>query len=453
MNSVSWLFEFGATFVENTVILATVTCASIRKRQTKHHLLFLFLLSVFTSLLVDAMNRISVFSYVTPIVSMTFVILISSRILSCGTLVIRSLSTILSYLIIQCIDYIVLILFGHLTGSSADFFTTFVTTVGVNRTLFITIDKLIDIIIYFLFRGFLPRISNLTPRLRIYLLILLSVSYVAMQCLFQVVLVPDLPLMQLAVVASWCFLIGFVIAFIAFFLSLTKQEQDRQRMEMLRSENELMADNYKTLHNTQQEYARKLHDFKYHVRTVHELISGGKVKSALEYTDSLLKTSYHQAAQCHSGNDIVDAIINSKLAEAQVKKIQFTYIANLHIPIQIDPVDLCGVLANQLENAFEACTRISDSAKRIVHAEIKQVKSFVILRVENTVLSDPFMDNPDLKSTKSASLAPHGYGLLNIRSIAQKYEGTLRTEFTNGKFVSVVSLCDLPFDTKNSTVG
>ena len=55
-----------------------------------------------------------------------------------------------------------------------------------------------------------------------------------MQCLFQVVLVPDLPLMQLAVVASWCFLIGFVIAFIAFFLSLTKQEQDRQRMEMLR---------------------------------------------------------------------------------------------------------------------------------------------------------------------------------------------------------------------------
>lgn len=81
------------------------------------------------------------------------------------------------------------------------------------------------------------------------------------------------------------------------------------------------------------------------------------------------------------------------------------------------------------------------------------MKSFVILRVENTVLSDPFMDNPDLKSTKSASLAPHGYGLLNIRSIAQKYEGTLRTEFTNGKFVSVVSLCDLPFDTKNSTVG
>ena len=224
-------------------------------------------------------------------------------------------------------------------------------------------------------------------------------------------------------------------------------------MEMLRSENTLMTDNYKTLHYTQQEYARTLHDFKHHVRTVHELISGGKVESALEYTDSLLKTSYHQAAQCHSGNDIVDAIINSKLAEAQVKKIQFTYMANLHIPIQIDPVDLCGVLANQLENAFEASMQIPDPAGRIVHTEVKQVQSFVILRVENTVLSDPFTDNPDLHTTKSDPAIPHGYGLLNIRSIAQKYEGTLRTEFSNNRFISVVSLSDLPFDTNNSTVG
>lgn len=169
--------------------------------------------------------------------------------------------------------------------------------------------------------------------------------------------------------------------------------------------------------------------------------------------DSLLKTSYSQTAQCHSGNDIVDAIINSKLAEAQVKKIQFTYMANLHIPIQIDPVDLCGVLANQLENAFEACMQTSDPSERAVHAEIKQVQSFVILRVENTVLSDPFTDNPDLHSTKQNSSTPHGYGLLNIRSIAQKYEGTLRMEFSNDRFVSVVSLCDLPFNTNNSTVG
>lgn len=447
------LVEVVATYVENSVILASVICSSGNKYTGKKHLFLLILFSVFTTLIVGVMNRIHAFSYVTPLVSMAFVIFVSSRLMSNGQLVLRSTSAVLAYLIIQSIDYIIVIILGHITGKYEDFFNVFVTAEGVNRTAFLIIDKSVDFILFCLFRSCLSRLSKLTTRLQTYLFILSSASYIIMQFLFQVVLVPNLSVMQLAVVASWCFLLGFIVAFIAFFLALTKQEQDRQRMEMLRAENALMAENYKSLHAAQQASLRTLHDFRHHVRTVHELISGGKVESALEYADSLLKTSYHQAAQCHSGNDIVDAIINSKLAEAQVKKIQFTYMANLHIPIQIDPVDLCGVLANQLENAFEASMQIPDPAGRIVHTEVKQVQSFVILRVENTVLSDPFTDNPDLHTTKSDPAIPHGYGLLNIRSIAQKYEGTLRTEFSNNRFISVVSLSDLPFDTNNSTVG
>lgn len=453
MNILSQIVEVGATLVECILILSAIMVSS-RKRYTgwKNYIL-LIAFSVCSTTIVSILNSFDIFFYITPVISMTFIIFISSRIISTGHVLTRSIACILSLLLIQCIDYIVVIIFAHTTSASSTFFTVFVSSQGINRIVFLIIDKLIDIGFYFLLRRWLPGLSKLPQRLNCYLLVITIVSYIVMQFLFQVVLVPNLPIMQLAVVASWCFLIAFIISFIAFFLALTRQEQDRQRMEMLRLENALMADNYETLHSTQQKYALTLHDFKHHIMTVHELISDGKVESALEYMDSLLKTSYHQAAQCHSGNDIVDAIINSKLAEAQAKDIQFTYIANLYVPVQIDPVDLCGILANQLENAFEACIQISDPAERIVHAEIKQVQSFVILRVENTVLSDPFANNSDLHSTKPASSVPHGYGLLNIQSIAQKYEGTLRTEFTNSKFVSVVSLCDLPFDTNNSTVG
>lgn len=447
------LVEFLATYVECLIVLLSTITASGQRYYGKVNAAITIGCSLIPAFVVHQFNQWKVFSYLTPLTSIAIVIFVTSKILSYGPLLIRSSSCILSVLLIQCIDYILVILFGHATGSSENFFHVFVPSAGTHRTAFLFVDKSIDVGLFLVLRKQLPRISKLTHHLQVYLFLITVVSYVVMQCLFQTVLVPDLSIMQLAVVASWCFLIGAIIAFIAFFLALTKQEQDGQRLEMLRSENELMADNYKTLHSTQQEYAQTLHDFKHHVMTVHELISDGKTKSALEYMDSLLKTSYSQTAQCHSGNDIVDAIINSKLAEAQVKKIQFTYMANLHIPIQIDPVDLCGVLANQLENAFEACMQTSDPSERAVHAEIKQVQSFVILRVENTVLSDPFTDNPDLHSTKQNSSTPHGYGLLNIRSIAQKYEGTLRMEFSNDRFVSVVSLCDLPFNTNNSTVG
>ncbi len=451
--TVSLLVEFLATYVECLVVLLTTVTASGQKFRPKVNAVMAMGLTLIPTLVVNQFNQWKVFSYITPLTTIAIVIFVTSKILSNGPLLVRSISCILSMIFILCIDYILIILFGHVTASAEDFFQVFVTSAGTHRTAFLIIDKSIDVGLFLVLRKQLPRISKLAHNFQVYLFLITVVSFVVMQCLFQIVLVPNLAIMQLAVVASWCFLIGAIIACIAFFLSLTREEQDRQRMEMLRSENVLMAENYKSLHAAQQSYARTVHDFKHHVMTLRDIIAAGKSESAQDYMDSLLKTSYQQAAQCHSGNDIVDAIINSKLAEAQVKKIQFTYMANLHIPIKIDPIDLCGVLANQLENAFEACVQISDPGKRLIHAEIKQAKSFVILRVENTVVTDPFTDNPDLHSTKRDATGPHGYGLLNIRSIALKYEGTLRTEFTNGKFVSVVSLCDLPFDTNNSTVG
>lgn len=451
MNPCYWLFEIGATYIENIVILATVTRSSGIKFSKRMHIPLLFLFSALTTIIVDRMNQIQDFSYMTPLFSMAFVVFISSRILSNGSLLIRSISAILSYLIIQCIDYIVVILIGHFIGKTEDFFTVFVSTPGIHRITFLIIDKSIDVVFYLLLRKQLPGLSKLTSRLRGYLLLLSAISYVVMQCLFQVVLLPNLSIMQLAVVASWCFLIGFIVALIAFFLSLTKQEQDCQRMKMLRCENALMTENYKRLHATQQSYAKTLHDFKHHIMAVQELVNAGKTKLATEYLTSLLETSYQQAAQCHSGNDIIDAIINSKLSEAQAKDIHFTFLANLHASIRIDPVDLCGILANQLENAFEACEKISNPTDRKVHVEIKQVQSFVFFKVGNTVVSNPFDNNPNLHSTKHISSELHGYGLLNMENIAQKYEGSVRSEFKDGRFISVVSLCDLPFDTKNST--
>lgn len=441
-SSYGWLMETGATYIENVVILAAVTRASGVKRAAKVHIPLLFLFSVCTTILVAILNGMQTFSYLTPLLSMAFVIFISSRILSRGSLLTRSIAAILSYLMIQCLDYIVVILLGHCLGKTDDFFTVFVSTSGMHRLTFLAVDKSLDVVLYLLLSRHLPGLSKLTPRLRGYLLVLSAISYAVMQVLFHVVLLPSLPMMQLAVVASWCFLMGFIVALIAFFLSLTKQEQARQRMEMLHLENVLMMENYQKLHLTQQSYAKTLHDFKHHIMTVQELVRTGKTESATAYLQSLLATSYQQAAQCHSGHDMIDAIINSKLSEAQAKQIRFTFLTNLHHPIGMDPVDLCGVLANQLENAFEACIQIPNPAGRHVHVDIKQAQSFVFFKVENTVVSNPFAHNPHLRSTKPPSAQLHGYGLRNMESIAQKYEGSVRSEYKNGRFVSVVSLCD-----------
>ena len=212
-------------------------------------------------------------------------------------------------------------------------------------------------------------------------------------------------------------------------------------------ENALMEENYRQINAQQEAYARELHDFKHHLMVIREYVQTHKEPELNTYIDSLLKTSYAGMLQCHSGNDIIDAVINCKSAEAKALDIQFSFITGLYTPIQIDPINICGVLANQLDNAFDACKLISDPKDRNVRVEIKQIEDMVFFIVKNTVENNPFETDPQLHSTKKSDGKRHGYGLTNICAIAEKYNGCMQTEYSSGSFISSVSLCCKPLDT------
>lgn len=86
--------------------------------------------------------------------------------------------------------------------------------------------------------------------------------------------------------------------------------------------------------------------------------------------ESLLSITYQKTALCHSGSDIIDAIINCKAAEAEQLGIIFRFTVNFPVSADIVPVDICGVLANQIENAFDACKQMPPSYLREVKITI-----------------------------------------------------------------------------------
>lgn len=446
METASLLVELLATLIENIVALAAVSTASGKRCNGAKHIFMLVLLALLNSFLVTVMNRIEVFSYATSIAAVALVVL-AAKFISTGSFLTRCISGILTFVVIYSVDYIVVALMGIISGNAESFFTIFVTTPGIPRILFLAIDKLSDVLLYILLRRKLLGFHTISKRLQHPLLALSMISFVAMQVLFQVILVPNLPIMQLTVIFSWTFVVGFVTMITAFFLSLTKIEHNKQTEEMLRSENTLMTENYTQLHEYQQNCAKDIHDFRHHLMTVKGLALEGHSGKIPSYIDSLLAVSYQYSSRCHSGSDIIDAIINCKSSEAQELGIDFHFTVNIQAPLYIDPVDLCGILANQLDNALDACREMPDSKERKISVEVMRINDFVFLKVENTVNCDPFLNNRDLKSTKADQSSPHGLGLINIRSIAKKYEGTVRHEFKNGTFISSVSLCQRPLDT------
>lgn len=438
--------EMIATCVENLIILLSVTAASGQKRTGWSHILYTLFLSLGSSAIVVAMNSISVFSFLTPLLTMSFVVFIASKITSEGSLVVRLTSCILTYLVIQTIDYILVVFVGFCYGVPNEIFTVF-TALGPRRSVYLLFDKLSDVIIYLLVRKQLARLNSLSKKLQ-YILCSFSVAaYVVMQLLYNTIITPDLVTMQIAVISSWFFILCFITAILVLFSALTKSEHDKQTQKMLQTENVLMAKNYQAIHADKIESAKRQHDFNHHLRMIQHLAENQNYIELSKYINSLLAVPFREIALCHSGNDFIDAIINCKAAEAEQDGITFEFAADFHLPTSLDPVDICGILSNQIDNALEACRAICTDTEKKVIVTIKQKENFAFFTVKNTVSENPLLDNPDLHSTKTDNKTPHGLGIKNIRETAEKNSGSLLYEFEDGLFISTVSLCFQLLDT------
>ncbi|MCH5352119.1 MAG: sensor histidine kinase, partial [Acutalibacter sp.] len=247
----------------------------------------------------------------------------------------------------------------------------------------------------------------------------------------------SLLIMQTAILFTFLFAVAcVVIVLAASFLSLRYQSEKEQN-RLLSTVNALTEENYQKLSVLQKELSKQNHDFTNHVRTLNGLLREEDAAEALRYTEVLLKAPLERTALCKSGNTIIDAVINSKIAEAEELSIEFRFQVNFALPTNISAVDICTILGNQIDNALEACQKVQDEKDRRIDVRIyQQANSVAVFQVSNTVESDPFENNEELKTTKTDSEKLHGLGIQNIRETAEKYQGILENSYQNGKFIS-----------------
>ena len=179
-----------------------------------------------------------------------------------------------------------------------------------------------------------------------------------------------------------------------------------------------------------------MHDFHHHLAVIDSLAQREKPAQISEYVHSIMDTSFLSAPLCRCGNDIIDAVINTKLREAEQKEITLDFRIILKDLSAFEQADICAILSNQIENAFEACEAVPPEKR--VQIDIRQRENFVLFKVTNLVASDPFLHNASLTSTKTGDGAVHGLGLRNMQDIAEKYSGSLKNEYVDGRFTSTV---------------
>lgn len=161
------------------------------------------------------------------------------------------------------------------------------------------------------------------------------------------------------------------------------------------------------------------HDVKNHLQVVRGLLEKNQIEQAQQYLEHLGGLSAALTYPVHTGNAAVDALLGSKLAAAAQQEIPID--CTLHIPEQtkVEDIDWCILLSNALDNAICANAALE---KRWIEISGRQKGNFYLLRVNNPC------------TREDGALPADGIGLSNMRTVAQKYGGTLQIEIAQGIF-------------------
>ncbi len=430
--------EILASFVESALILSTIIAASNPKYSSNKTAGITTLCAVLLTLYLMFMNGLSVFSFLTPIGTMLFSIFIVGKLISDGKVLLRATSCVLALFVIQSIDYILIIGLTLLQGSPRELFYDYLEP-GVMRIIYLIVDKSSDITLYFWLRKYIAKLSGLRRGSISKLLVCTILSYGVMQYLFAMVLHGDFVQLQGAAMISLFILLGFLLILVFSMITVTVSEKEKATNQMLANLNQNMETNYYMLNESITSNAKAMHDFHHHLSVIDALAKNESGGSIEEYIHSVLATSLMPVKLCHSGNSIIDAVINVKLSEAKQKQINVDYIVRVEDLSSFEQADICAILSNQIENAFEACEKMDNERK--VQIDIRQQEGFVLFKVINGVITNPFLKNRNLVTTKTTSEIAHGFGLKNIQDIAEKYNGSLKSEYADGCFFSTVLIC------------
>lgn len=458
MNWLNPTIEVIATITEMAVIFSAISMLSDDGNPVKRNVAFWrFGGSIlFLTLTISILNRFQIFSFLTILISV-FLTLILSKIITKQPFIICGLITIICYLAVHAVDYIVLFALGTIVEAPVQDYFSFSSLMnpGPIRICYLLIDKGVDVLLYLLLHKHIGKLKDLGRRSCIFILMVSVATYAMMTVMLSLIFENSLVAMQLAVIVAWVFMILCVFMTTGIFLISSNYQKEKEAYRLLRLINSMMEQNYRNLHSFQNESAKRNHDVNHHLKALRELAVQDKSQQIKEYVDDLLKVSYAEAVLCHSGNDVIDAIINSKLEEAEQMHIRFDYQVNFSLKTDIKPVDICAILANQIDNAFDACALIEDKAEREVQVHVWQESgNIAMFQVKNRVIRDPFENNQNLRSTKTDNSRPHGLGIKSIQDTAKKYNGMLQNTYQDGEFISTAFLNFkvLPFSQKNKNI-
>ncbi len=180
----------------------------------------------------------------------------------------------------------------------------------------------------------------------------------------------------------------------------------------------------------QEELRRVRHDMNNQLVAIQGYFHEGDTAGGEAYVTSLLQNLQTPSARIKTGNSALDAILSTKKALATSKGIDFDMEVQISDQLPLEPVDVCVIFGNALDNAIEACDRITEGEKRI-QLMLVQREGKLLCRLTNTA---PVTIAENFHATSKSDKDNHGFGLMNLRESLAKYDCEPTITYKGGQF-------------------
>ena len=178
------------------------------------------------------------------------------------------------------------------------------------------------------------------------------------------------------------------------------------------------------------------HNLSHQYGCIYELIKSNKYEQAKQYIEETEIFSSTSTVFIDTSNDIINAVLSYLLNKCNKAGIELKLSV---FSTEIDcfsPADISVIITNLVTNAMEACQ--NNGCKEIT-LELFSQKNYYCIMVKNLIFESVLKNNPKLETTKPDKQS-HGFGIISVKKLAEKYEGISNFSENCGYFTSEIWL-------------
>ena len=219
------------------------------------------------------------------------------------------------------------------------------------------------------------------------------------------------------------------ISIITIINSIVRDKQLKIENQKIKEKIDIQYNYYLSLKKEQEKIDKFRHDMKNHLICIKNL---AKTEESEKYIEKINFEINQNTVDFNTGSPILDIIFYEKSLICIDKKIEYQFDVDYSKCEFIDVIDTCSIFSNLLDNAIEACDKITQG-KRFISIKGNKINNFFVIKCENSKINDILYEGKNIATDKE-NKDLHGIGLKSIRDSFEKYDGVINIEISDEKF-------------------